>query len=316
MSDSTEIQELQLHWNGCPFALSVRRTMCCYSCNSLSKVSSIHEKIKMWCESCDCVSCLSENPSLERCIQFPDHNNSFCEHRESYIKCLKQLILCNFISKIKTNYVDKDAKNIICKKFPLGIDKMIEQNLLELYLTEIKHNYIMDFNQIFANKSGEPRDQPWLERRLQIVLQHLAYEYQIQVTQFTGNRVGQSILFLQKQNNQPDQLIELGRSWNKNDGFLHAWSTLRFAFKEYINWTEEDWQNHVGLLTQYVDQKYTKVCLMFDPSLIPQTIPEFKEFKLLRLGYYLMRYPCFIPVYINIPTQYLFVEEINNNVVN
>ena len=45
MSDSTEIQELQLHWNGCPFALSVRRTMCCYSCNSLTKVSNIQEKI-------------------------------------------------------------------------------------------------------------------------------------------------------------------------------------------------------------------------------------------------------------------------------
>ena len=178
----------------------------------------------------------------------------------------------------------------------------------------------MDLNKIFAKKSGEPRDQSWLERRLQIVLQHLANENQIQVIQYTGNRVGQSILFLQKQNiqqnnqpAQPDQIIQLGGSWNKNDGFLEAWKSLRFALHEYINWTEEDWQNKFGLWTQYINQTHTKVCLMFEPTLIPDTIQEFEEFKSLRVGSYLMRYPCFIPIYINIPTESLFVEEINNN---
>jgi hypothetical protein len=305
------MNEIELIWNGCKYAHCERRSMRCHDCTKLADMETIEEKIIFWCKLCDCESCSQGNTSLERCTQFPDHNDSFCEHREQYIKCLKQLTMRKFIKEIKTNHIAKDVSNIICNKYIVDIGKIIEQNLLELYLTEIKNNNIAELNKMITVQWGEL----WLERRLQIVLEHLANENRIQVTQYTGNRVGQSILFVNNQNNEPNQIIELGGSWNKNDGFLESWKTNDYALKEYINWTEEDWQKQFGLWCKYIDPTHTKVCLMI-AGWDSHTIPEFEEFEELHTFDFMMRYPSFIPVYINIPNHSLFVQEINNNLVN
>ena len=201
------------------------------------------------------------------------------------------------------NYFPYSIGQIIAKNIhEFGLHNVLTQ-LIDLHVHKTKFSLVNnEFNVWLTENDGEL----WLEKRLQIVLQHYANEGRIHLKQYIGNRVGQSIHLKDQLNNL---LPECGRSWSIiNDDFFEWWKGSDYAIPVLTHLTQQEWSDNYGTWVEYVDDHHIRVCLMFNIPLLS----DFEEFVSLRTGEYMLQYPGFTPIYIIMSLA--DIENVNVNV--